>query len=242
MATYTSTGNAGGRIVTGAKLAAGSVLVALLVALIGFAASGRSGGEEPTAGAGTSASPAGDIGAGGAGADAGDPPDSGSGRSDSSGSGGSDSSGSGGAGTGSDETGGDEPATGEPLEILELSYSARVLDFDPSDPGNDDFTPAPEVRIDGRVIDPASPLRGKRLKTARFHFGDGTDMEPHFNTNHARFRVSDTGYGYRYDPSFLGQTVTLRVVMYGHAGQMETREVTIQLPAGGDDPVHGSFE
>lgn len=240
MATYTSNGGTERGVSAGRWLPVGGVLLAaLLVALIAFAVSGRSGADDalPT-GVDSTASPPATPEPDNQEVET-DDSDSGSGTGSGSGSGtGSGTSSGSGSGTGS---GGEQPS-GEPLEILELTYSARALTFNPSDPGDPDFTPVPEVWISGRVIDPESPLRGKRLETARFHFGDGTEMEPHFNTNHARFRISDTGRGHLYHPSYLGQAVTLRVVMYGHAGQVETREVTVTLPDEGDETVHGSFE
>jgi hypothetical protein len=241
MATYTTGSGSGTRrwLPVGATLAA-----ALLVGLIAFHAGGRSGDDTSLTASDAAASPTGtaapDDPAGGSGGSDGA---SGDGDTGSGGSGGSDSSSSG-ADRGGDSggTGGDDAGDGAPLEILELGYSARVLDFNPSDPGDPDFNPVPEVWISGRVIDPDSPLRGKRLKTAYLHFGDGTSVEAHFNTNHAGFRIDDTGDGYRYDPSYLGRTVTLTVVMHGHAGQVETREVSVTLPTEADETVHGSFE
>ena len=186
----------------------GLAAVALLVALIAFALSPSPDQTSPAGALGTGPSPTSSASPSPAApAPTGTPPSGSQSGNDSSSSGGD--SGSGGGAT-------SEPSpapTGAPPSMPHPDVQAYVL------------SGALVADAYGHAYDLDGPDPSLQVARVEIAWGDGTTSTATL-TEGGAFRDHHT-----YDPSYAGQSVTVRMVAYGHDGQTTTESLTVTLPS-----------
>lgn len=122
---------------------------------------------------------------------------------------GSGGSGSGSSGSGSDGGGQSEEPSGPPPRIVfpdVVVYDGELA-----------------AEAFGHAYDDDGPDPQLRVESVKIEWGDGTTTSAQLE-GHGAFRDY-----HEYDSTYVGRTVTVRIVAYGHDGETASEAVTVQL-------------